>query len=189
MPPRNIALMGVARSGKDSIAERLRQEFLYTRVAFADPLKEMALRIDPFLTDALGHVRLSAVVHLNGWERAKDEYPEVRRLLQEMGQTVRQYDEHFWVNIAAKKIANAKDWNLPVVVTDVRYPNEYEMLKRRGFKMVRVVRPIGTQHRMTMSAAKHDSETALKGYPADCMVYNGGSLAELHQRADALART
>lgn len=177
----NIALIGRARSGKDSVASRLISQHQYTRVAFADPLKEMALRIDPFVIDALGHVRLSAIVHLYGWERAKDEYPEVRRLLQRMGQTVRDYDQDFWLRIALDKAANAAKWNLPVVVTDVRYPNEAEALTRAGFATVRVFRP-----GLPQPAEPHESETALDDYRARVTMPNDSTLEMLAWRADGL---
>jgi hypothetical protein len=179
----NIALIGKARSGKDTAATFLVRERAYTRVAFADPLKEMALSIDPLIPTWQGvHVRLSTLVRDAGWEYAKDHYPEVRRILQSIGQTQRDFDADYWVNVAARKIAGAERWNMPVVVTDVRYRNEADMLRARGFRMVRIIRPrIG----VTMGearAAMHASETELDDYPTDAVIYNDKDVAAL-QRA------
>ncbi|MFJ9961089.1 deoxynucleotide monophosphate kinase family protein [Streptomyces avermitilis] len=186
--------MGRARSGKDSVAAHLTSRFAYARVAFADPLKEMALRINPEIvydrSPELGteSVRLSTLVEHVGWERAKDDYPEVRRLLQHMGQTVREYDEDFWLNIAAKKISGAAGWGIPVVVTDVRYPNEAEALKRAGFKMVRVLRPVPVPTFPQVVIRPHVSETALDDFPADVEIRNVGTLEDLRGKAESLAR-
>lgn len=174
----NIGLIGKARSGKDSAAMHLVRERLCTPLAFAAPLKEMALSIDPLIP--LGqypcvHVRLSEMIRNIGWELAKDTYPEVRRILQTTGQTVREYDDTFWITAMRRKLNNAEQWNLPIVVTDVRYPNEAEMLKARGFRLVRITRPGAGAG----AGAGHDSETALDDYAAHVTIRNTGTLDDL----------
>jgi hypothetical protein len=180
----NIGLIGKARSGKDTAALHLVRTRSYTRLAFADPLKEMALSINPYIPTGYGvTVRLSALIADVGWEYAKDTYPEVRRILQHTGQTVREYDDGFWLTAMRRKLNNAEAWNLPVVVTDVRYENEARMLRSRGFKLVRIVRP-PTGAAVTMSqarAAMHDSETALDDFAADVTIHNTASVEALYQ--------
>jgi hypothetical protein len=177
----HIALVGKARSGKDTVAGILIRHAQYTRVAFADPLKEMALHTDPLIPTATGiHVRLSNLINDVGWEYAKDTYPEVRRILQHIGQSVRRHDEGFWVSVALDRIHVADSWNLPVVVTDCRYPNEAKALEARGFILVRVLRP-GLE-----SADPHESETALDDYPTHATLVNGGTPADLYEEVRAL---
>lgn len=176
---RNIGLIGKARSGKDTAAAHLVQTRAYTRLAFADPLKDMALTINPYIPTGYGvTVRLSSLIADVGWEYAKDKYPEVRRVLQSTGQTVREHDEGFWVDVLRRKVNTAESWNLPVVVTDVRYENEADMLRSRGFHLVRIIRP----ERLNGSAAIHTSETALDGFAADATIYNTAGIADLHAR-------
>jgi hypothetical protein len=171
----NIGIIGKARSGKDTAALALVAEHHYTRLAFADPLKELALAIDPLIPTAYGiHVRLSLLIRDSGWEYAKDHYPEVRRLLQRTGGGVREIDETFWLTATRKKLNAAEAWNLPVVVTDVRYPNEANMLRSRGFRLIRITRP-------GLADDQHDSETALDTYPADLTIENTGTIADLRQ--------
>lgn len=177
----DIALIGRARSGKDTVAARLVTKG-FTRVAFADPLKAAALNINPFVPTGYGvTVRLQSLIADVGWEYAKDNYPEVRRLLQHTGQTVRDIDRGFWVRAALDTIADI--WS-PVVVSDVRYPNEADALAQRGFLLVRITRP--DAGRMVDGASAHSSETALDGYPADVTITNDGSLADLYAQADLL---
>jgi hypothetical protein len=177
----HIGLIGKSRSGKDTAAGRLVQTSAYTRVAFADPLREALLRLDPIVTDA-GGFHLRELVEEFGWEWSKDRYPEVRRLLQNYGQTIREMDPEFWVRVAAKKISAAHAWNLPVVVTDVRYRNEAEALKRAGFYLVRVVRPNGPT--LAGEAASHSSETELDDYPVDLHLFNNGTVETFLQNVD-----
>lgn len=181
----NVAFMGKARSGKDTAAEYLVCSRSYTRLAFADPLKEMALSVNPYIPTGYGvTVRLSALIADVGWDYAKDRYPEVRRTLQHMGQTVREYEDDFWVNVLLRKVDSARGWNMPVVVTDVRYPNEADALRARGFKIVRIVRP--DRQLISAQAAAHASETAVDEYDVDHVVYNTAGIRDLEQRIDAV---
>lgn len=177
----NIALIGKARSGKDTVANTLIRERAYVRAAFADPLKEMAISVDPYIPTGYGvTVRLSPLVADVGWEYAKEHYPEVRRILQHMGQTVREYDDEFWLTAMRRKLNHAEAWNIPIVVTDVRYPNEAAMLRARGFKMVRILRP-EVAPGVDQRAAAHTSETGMDDYAADAVLMNTGTLADLER--------
>ncbi|MDO0926793.1 hypothetical protein QQY24_15710 [Streptomyces sp. TG1A-8] len=184
---KNVGLIGKARSGKDTVAQRLGRTFAYTRVAFADPLKDMALRLNPAIPGLIKldwdeTYRLSDAVEDLGWERAKDELPEVRRVLQNIGQGVREHDEDFWVRVALRKIDAAEKWNLPVVVTDVRYENEALALRQRGFALIRVTRPgAGAGEN-----AEHKSETALDYVKTDLTIGNTGTLDDLNRIVDSL---
>jgi hypothetical protein len=195
---RNIGLIGKARAGKDSAAAHLVATQAYTRLAFADPLKEAALKINPFV-DGFSNDRLADIVDADGWEYAKDVYPEVRRILQHIGQIVREIDEDFWLRECLRKVAGATKLNMPVVITDVRYANEAESLRRAGFLLVRIVRPARTieltgakavsARRLSDASAAHASETELDGYPADFEISNAGSLADLGAAIGSLTAT
>lgn len=181
----NIGLIGKARSGKDSAAMRLVRQRSYVRLAFADPLKEMALSINPYIPTGYGiTVRLSPLIADVGWEYAKDNYPEVRRVLQSAGQAIREVDEEFWLTAMRRKLTNAEAWNIPVVVTDVRYRNEADMLRARGFRLVRILRPDAEMS--TGPASMHSSETELDGFAADTVIDNAGSLEDLYAHVDKL---
>lgn len=189
--PESIALTGLARSGKDSVAARLVEKHGYVRVAFADPLKEMALRIDPMIdvepyTDTSGYAyaddwRLAEAVAEYGWEQVKDLFPEVRRFLQHLGQSVREADPEFWIRLAQAKIYRARLAGRPVVVTDVRYRNEARSLSSIGFQVVRVERP-----GIVAGEGAHVSETEMAGYPVDGKLRNSGDLDDLNRAVDAL---
>src|SRR5690606_16141847 len=197
-----IGLSGKKRAGKDTVAAYLVEKYGFTRVAFADPLREAALKVDPIIgaevdpqgSAAYGYggevhdiataepVHLSDVVSQRGWEAAKDHCvygPEVRRVLQRMGVGVRDLDPDFWLRIAAEKIGVMMDARRNVVVTDVRFPNEADYIKRHGF-LIRIIRP-GLDH-----ADTHESETALDDYPHDAYLINDGSVQDLRDQVDYL---
>ncbi|MGV9659138.1 deoxynucleotide monophosphate kinase family protein [Streptomyces koyangensis] len=180
----NLALIGRARSGKDTVAAHLTaQPYNYVRLAFADELKAAALKADPLIP--LKHVDksvpLTSVVNYLGWERAKDRYPEVRRFLQRFGQGIRDVDEDFWLNLVLRKVDGAARLNIPVVVSDVRYANEANALAERGFILVRV-----SATGRYLPGAAHRSETELDDCPVNHTLVNGGTIAELHTQVDDL---
>lgn len=176
----NLALSGKAGSGKDTVADYLVSTYGYTRLALADPLKEMALNLDPVITYVGDSpIRLSRLIELHGWDSAKRTFPEIRRTLQRMGQTVREYDSEFWLRVlygAAYRIPG------PIVVSDVRYPNEYSSLSRAGYVPVRVARP-------DVVGMSHESETALDSHTFAHGIANDGSVIQLHYRVDVLLGT
>ncbi|QDY79802.1 hypothetical protein [Streptomyces qinzhouensis] len=191
MSYRHVALIGRAGSGKDTVGEHLVARFQFFRVAFADPLKTLALDLDPIVSnEPTGYgplsLRLSDVVRRDGWDRAK-QLPEVRRLLQRTGQALRDRDPDVWLRPLLDKITVADRWNVPVVITDVRYRNEADALRKRGALLVQVDRPGEHDHQPDQDQREHRSETELRDFPADAVLTNGGTVAELHALADQLA--
>jgi hypothetical protein len=171
-----IGLSGYARTGKDTIARMLVETHGYERVGFADSLKELMLRLDPYVTTA--GTRLSVVVGQYGWERAKDTFPEVRRLLQAHATPARDLlGDDVWVRALTRKMAPSGKY----VVADVRFPNELAAVKNMSGLTVRVNRPgFGP-------ANGHVSETALDEATFDYTIENYGPLAYLRGVAIDLA--
>lgn len=175
---RNVALIGKIGSGKDTAARGLTALFAYNRVAFADPLRAMVVEADPIVGyEPAGYgpvpVHLSDAMRRMTFETAKRQFPEVRRSLQRIGQGARKIDPDYWVNIALRTIIGYETLGLPVVVSDVRYPNEVKALAERGFITVRIISA------RQDDSSTHESETALDTYGTDYQLYNNGTEAEL----------
>lgn len=192
-----IGLIGRKRSGKDTAAAYLTEHHGYTRVAFADNVRAMALAIDPIvghvLADtraprwavgalrrlwepAVAPIRLSEIVESIGWERAK-EIPEVRHLLQRVGtEAVRNIiGDDTWINLSMQQADKLAADGIPVVFTDVRFENEADAIRERGGILVTLVRD-----RSELPPDAHVSERLADSYRADVTVYNTGTLADLH---------
>ncbi|MEU1200126.1 hypothetical protein ABZ446_28425 [Streptomyces sp. NPDC005813] len=182
----NIGIIGRARVGKDTAGKWLVDNRGYRRIGFADALKDAALKVDPIVEyEQLpmgGHLpwNLKELVALHGWELVKDNFPEVRRILQELGAAVRAIDEDFWLRAAMTKVMEANEAGVPVVITDVRYPNEAASLKRAGFHLVYINRPDVPQ-------LQHESEGALGAEDADYVIRNDGPIDHLHNGVEFVA--
>lgn len=71
------------------------------------------------------------------------------------------------------------------IITDVRFPNEYEAVKAKGGIIIRVNRP-GYGTSMVSLASDHPSETALDGHDFDHVIENNGDLYELRKKVSKL---
>ena len=176
-----IGLSGYAQTGKDTIANHLVEHHGFTRVAFADPIREAVYALDPSINDIpeLQGISLQWIVDRMGWDFVKVDSPQTRRLLQRFGTEVGRnlWGENFWVD---KAMATASKHDR-VVITDVRYPNEYQAIKDAGGNVWRVEKP-GIQ-----AINAHASETALDGFFFDQIILNKGTVENLKENVSYLA--
>ena len=171
-----IGLSGYARSGKDSTAELLCLNYGYRRVSFADPIRHALLTLNPRL-DSI--TRLAEFVDDYGWDVAKQN-PEVRRLMQVMGTEVGRtmLGDNVWIKMALADLSH----NDRVVISDVRYPNEADAIKKLSGSLWRI-------NRHNHSAVNgHKSEHAMDNYMFNHVIYNDGTLDDLSDEVFMLAK-
>lgn len=193
---RLIGLCGYAGSGKDAAAAFLtglpdgHPDGPWERVAFADAVRAGLLALDPSVAvrqvevdnDNDGEpsidfvpVRLSEYIEIcGGWDEAKKS-AEVRRLLQRYGTEAGReiHGADCWVSIVENKSIYV---GCRVVITDVRFQNELDMIRRRGGIIVRISRPgIGPKN-------DHVSERLVGEITADADIVNDGGLDELRAK-------
>ncbi|RSM66621.1 hypothetical protein DMH03_05830 [Amycolatopsis sp. WAC 01376] len=177
MTRRSVGIVGRMRSGKDTAAGVLTRHHGYTRMGFADPLKTMAYETSPILREG---ERLADVVDRLGWERAKDDYPEARRVLQRLGVSAREtLGPDVWVKALTDRVRLVHS---PVVVPDCRFINEAAELRARGFVILRVHRPGLTV------ADPHVSESESDAIRADVTVTNDSTPDALADRVHQLVK-
>lgn len=175
--PNVIGLTGYAGSGKDTLANILVEEYGFTRIAFADKIKEFLYDLNP----GIGFDYLRDIVDMSGWEQAKKDVL-VREYLQNVGVSARNvFGEDFWVKQAIYS-ANEKMLDTPEsqrtgkwVYTDVRFHNEAEVIKENGGQIWRVKRngvdPVNT----------HVSESEMENYRVDQIFKNDGTVKDLRE--------
>jgi hypothetical protein len=90
---RIVGIFGHKRAGKDTLADALVREFMYTKFHFADNLRDIMYVTNPIIdyhtSDDIYEepklLRLQDLVDDIGWEEAKIQYPEVRRIMKFLG--------------------------------------------------------------------------------------------------------
>lgn len=181
-----IGITGRKRSGKTTLATALAASLSPPAaiLAFADPLRSMLYRLDPFVlhaTDPGIVAPLSRVIDAYGWEGVKDSPygPEVRRLLQRLGtDAVRTEDPHFWVHSLDER-RFALPPHTHVIIPDVRFHNEAAYCDY----VFRVDRPSDGP-----SADHHISED-VDTLPADTVITNDGTPTQMVEQALEALRT
>jgi len=162
--PRGIVFGSSSRVGKDTLCDMLKQmaQFRYSPV----------LRFSLPLYDAM-----YACQKALGVEQEKR-----RTFMQTFGDWAKQeYGQNVFVDALGRRI-DAVEAGVPVIVNDVRYPFEADMLRRKGFKFVKVARRGSEAH---VTNAGHSSETALNhwtvkpGEEWDARIDNDGTMDEL----------
>lgn len=177
--PPLVVLAGKKRSGKNTLGRFLVEQFDYKEFAFADALREIMMVADPIVTYSeilKTPVRYSELINAIGYERAKEEYPEVRRLLKKFGtEGVRNIiGEDTWVNTCFKRIRNHPG---PAVITDCRFLAEQYAAQLHGGLVV-LLRRVETED----PADTHSSEVELEQMVPDMMLWNDGDSKEYLSR-------
>jgi len=161
-----VGLSGYAQSGKDTVAQILVDNYGFTRVSFADPIRALLYETNPMLKEGY---RVQGLVDSYGWDKVKVDYPEARLLLQDLGVGARKvFGDDFWIKQALKNIGFGN-----YVVTDVRFRNEATAIWSMPGKIWRI-------KRLGVTAVNaHVSETEMDDYPVDQIFSNNGTIEEL----------
>ena len=156
--PRVIGLCGPAQCGKDEARKALEGEG-YKGLAFADGVREVALRLNPVLRyfpakdPALPALlrrdwstyRYADLLEEVGYEEAK-RYSAFRAYLVDIGAGLREtLGEDIWVDRLKSRVRaerwDSEDGIVYHVISDVRYVNEAAAIKRLGGEVWRIHRP------------------------------------------------
>jgi len=98
--------------------------------------------------------------------------------------------ENLWVDIAEERIKSS--CASIVVFDDLRFPNEYEMLKKHGAKFIKIVRPELAPPKRSLfrrfleflgiAKKPHASDGALKDFYFDLVIENAGTEWEMYDK-------
>lgn len=191
-----IGLVGFAGSGKGTVADILCDEFNFSKIAFADPLKDAVSAIFDWPRNLVEGDTIPSRVFREKpdsfWSEKFERDFTPREALQKLGTEACRnvFDQDIWIYALEKRIDRERN----TVVTDVRFPNEIECINRLDGHVVRVKRgkePIWYEtaynhlHNEEYQMYKkypdvHISEWAWIGHPLiQHIIDNNGSMYEL----------
>lgn len=202
-----ILLSGQKRSGKDTLAEHLCNQYSFSRCAFADYLKHLCARIltnlgvrlDP---DAFTNQdkKENTLLDLSGKPfvfamKSGSKIMTARQFLQYFGTEIgrEMVHDHIWITPVAMLIRNimtdsSSDYNRGVVVTDCRFPNEYavtsDLLRGTGARVTTVL----IERPGLPKTDLHPSETAMNGFPFDYVIKNDTTIDDLWAAGDGIMK-
>jgi hypothetical protein len=162
-----------AQSGKSTVAGILKKRYGFQERHFATALKRMVFA----LMDAAG-IDIGEQERLTRWAKTEP-IPSLggasfRTLCQTVGSEWGRDQIHpdLWVNIFLQE----PDLPALVVVDDLRFPNEFDAIRREGGQVWKITRPNGFE------TTDHASEGLLETYEFDEELVNDGDMAELEAK-------
>jgi hypothetical protein len=176
-----VALCGKKYSGKSLAASILTEQYKFTELSFAAPLKEFVistLHVEPkycydpaFKETVIPNLNVSArqLLQTIGTDLFRDTLPTKLPALHINNQSI-------WVYSMAQKIKYTAG---NIVVADLRFEDECAALRELGFVIVRLERPSTATNVDT-----HISENV--NVRADIVIDNSGTVAELENKLQAI---
>ena len=183
-----VMLRGWSCSGKDTAATLLQQlDARYVRFAFADALKNIVA--ERYASEGQTASALAALYTQEG-KAALCPIAGVpwRTLLLRVGAEERSKNPNVFAEATANRIASHPLRPQTVIITDWRYPNEYDVIRRRfpeaDLRTV-WVRRIDQE----ASPVQHFNESLLDGRTSDYMLVNPPSIDSFREAVRHLHRT
>jgi pantothenate kinase-related protein Tda10 len=178
-----IALTGPKGSGKDTvasiIADLYKDRYQVKTIAFADPIKSAIEHIFqlPTGSNRLSYDKFKRSMLVYDLPGISTQSVSARHVVREIGMMMRQYDDTQFNRYVESQFAGVGDDGL-IVVTDLRFDNEYMMLKKWGAKFVKIIRP-------DYSYDGHITERGFDDYLIHKKIMNDGDLGYLRTRTAA----
>lgn len=177
-----VALTGPKGAGKDTVADVLVNHYMIQqrrvkRLAFADPIKKVIQHIfdlDPSSNKQYDDFKRTTLHFNTPNSITRDQrlsQVSARHVVREIGMLMRSYDEKQFNAYVEDHFKGASDQDV-FIVTDLRFDNEYVLLRKWGAKIVRIERP----------GYEYDGHITERGFDdklVDFTISNIGSLQEL----------
>lgn len=202
-----IGFVGFIGSGKDTAADYLVNFHGYRRESFAGTLKDAVAAVfgwDRTLLEGRTTEAREWREQVDPWWAERLGMPNLtpRWVLQYWGTEVcrKGFHDDIWIASLENKLRNSKD---NIVISDCRFPNEINAIRRQGGKIYWVQRGMLPDWYWTAKAANqgdisaseelqklgvHSSETAWVGAEFDGIVDNNGLISQLYTSLESLGK-
>jgi dephospho-CoA kinase len=173
---RMVVLVGRAGVGKDAIGQYLKRQHGFARLAFADPLREVAMSV-------------YGVAPAELLERKEEIIPRLgrspREILQACGDHARELlGRDIFIRRLVERAVERGVWNGDLVITDARTEAELDFAREQGAAVWWVERPAAAEVRPHPTEAIAKLRIAHQS-PRDRHLVNAGTLEELYEQVDA----
>lgn len=192
-----IGLCGLISSGKGTASDHLMEEHDYIGVSFAETLKDAAACIFGWDRDMLegsdAKARAERELKDEWWSQRLGFDVSPRYMLQFMGTEVMRHNLHsdIWALATEKRIIEMSQeypW-ANFVISDVRFPNEFAMIRRLGGQIWHVRRGDLPEWFGKTPDHIHESEKAWNNERFDHVLYNDHTIEDLKRAVDNLLQS
>lgn len=178
-----VGVLGKKGSGKDTISDYICNKYNFEKMVLAEPLKNACKELFNFSDEQL-YGRLKEV---------DDEQWGIspRKALQWLGTDVFRnkinelnpdIGNNFWINLLKIKYLQKlkENENIKIIVSDVRFQNEIDMIHQLGGCVIKLNRPSINNNDL------HESEKNIDYLSGDFTIINDGTLEELYKKVDEI---
>ena len=180
----SIQLIGICGNkfhGKDTTADYLVKNYGYTKISFGDPIKNALKQIFHYTDEQLwGNKKEDKDPYWNITPRETMQYVGTECFRNCFGTMFPHIGDKIWImSIQQQLKIMIQNGITKIVIPDVRFPNEAEMIRQMNGKIIRVMRPY------LLLSDPHASENYINQIPVDYVVVNN-TLKQLYNDIDEL---
>lgn len=174
-----IGVTGRVGEGKTTIAKYLKDRYDFSILSFSTPAKRAVAGLFGIPMAHLLDAKLKEKI-VPEWNKT------ARRILQIFGTECMRnhFGLDFWVKLMEKELTwkKAKSY---IVIDDVRFQNEFDLIYKHNGKMIQVIRP-DNPYQIEQT---HISEQIASAVPPSIEIINDGSLQALNSKIDGALLT
>lgn len=178
-----IGLCGEQGSGKTTVGDILVEKYKFHKLSFSDALKDIVSILFQWPRNLLeGDSEYS-----REWRETIDEwwskYLQIkeftpRKALQLIGTDMMRDKLHpnIWINIIERQLTNNKN----IVITDVRFNNEVNMIINHGGYIIGIKRDKASIYTEAKHKSEYDIDQIIDQIEKEDIIYNNGTIKELY---------
>jgi len=175
-----IGLVGRKFSGKDTLGLYLIKKYSFTRLAFADSLKNACKIIFGFSDSQINGDLKETIDPF--WGHTP------REILQKVGTDLfrnklsdlcKNISSDIWIKNIERQLESIDTTN--IVITDVRFPNEVDFIKKHGGITIKITRP------NLIHNFEHSSENQIDEMVCDYEIINDSTILNLYTKFEELS--
>ncbi len=179
-----IGLCGNKGCGKSTVSDYLCTRYGFVKVSFAGPLKSIAkifgftdqqvngTQEDKLQINALWGICAREFMQTFGTDICRDQFKSIFPSMSEI----------IWIKLFDDFVNNHQDMN--ICCDDVRFPDEVDAIRK--YQRSIVIKIMRGMEEYADVFSSHPSETSLHNVDYDYIVYNDGSIEDLHRHIDKL---
>lgn len=168
-----VGIIGKKGSGKTECANVLIQNYGFQKVSFADKLKQVVSDLFDIPINCLYDPNLKETYD-HRWGKT---YREIMQLFgTEVGRCI--YND-IWIYHTEKRILQNSDDK--IVIDDVRFKNEANLIKRQNGLLLKIIRPSVSQEQ-----SLHASEVEQDEIKEDILLVNNSTKEDLYKNLDEI---
>lgn len=186
-----IGLIGKKGVGKDTVADYLVETQKYQKLAYADPLKSACRELFSFSEEQLnGNLKEEIDPYWKVSPRQVFQFVGTELFRTEMKRLIPDIENNFWISCMERRLLTLfkSDQKPNIVVSDLRFPNEVDLIKKHGGFTVKIIRSLN-ENKSPSSINYHSSETLTESLKSDFLLENLSTKDSLFENMDRILKS